>query len=182
MLCNAFGVNDLRRTMIDSDTWSYGVNPMTTVAERITQVDDATAVRLLTIVTDTLQRQEPAYSTESTDDVRNAVAEFADSEQTTLPATVSDGDLARGALLVLAEDEDQAQRIQTLLDGPSTESYVGVGLVLAVGAVLIALQTRVKFVVKDGKKQLEITKPSLSGKHLVELARQFTTWCLGKPN
>jgi hypothetical protein len=155
---------------------------MTILADRISQLDDVAAVRLLTTVTNALQRQEPAFSTEPTDDVRTAVAEFAEREQAAAPAAVSDGDLARGALLVLAEDEEQAQRIQTLLDGPPAKSYAGVELVLAVDAVLIALQTRVKFVVKDGKKQLEITKPSLSGKHLVELARQFTTWCLGKPN
>jgi hypothetical protein len=137
-------------------------------------------VRLLTTVTNALQQQAAAFATEPTDDVRTAVAEFAEREHGASPAPVTDGDLARSALLVLAEDEERAQALDALLDGPPAESYAGVEFVLAVGAVLVALQTRVKFVVKDGKKQLEITKPSLGSKHLVELARQFTTWCRAK--
>ena len=150
---------------------------MPSIADRIIKLDDTTAVRLLTSVTDALQRRdENAFATEPTGDVRTAVADLANREQAPIPKTVTDGDLARTALLVLAEDEKQARALETLLDGPPAENYTGLELVLAAGAILVALQTRVKIIVKDGKTQLEIAKPSLSSKHLLDLARQLTAW------
>ncbi len=58
---------------------------------------------------------------------------------------VSEGDLAREALLLLAQDPSHREAIAALIHGPSPRSFdFGSTILIATGA-LIALQTRVRF-------------------------------------
>ncbi len=66
----------------------------------------------------------------------------AEGESTTNP--VSDGDLARAALLVLLENPENRDGIRALVNGPQPERFLGVELIAAVVAGLVVLQTHVK--------------------------------------
>ena len=78
-------------------------------------------------------------------------------------AGVSEGELARQALLVLAEDPEAAIAIERLASTPGDNAQVfdfGIGLTVA---VLIVLQTHVKFERNaDGKWSLQVEKKPTS--------------------
>ncbi len=77
--------------------------------------------------------------------------------------TISEGELARQALLVLAEDPEAAIAIERLasIRGDSAQVFdFGIGVAVA---VLIVLQTHVKFERKpDGKWSLNVEKKPTS--------------------
>ena len=81
----------------------------------------------------------------------------ADVPSTKHPPT--DGELARAALLLLADDPENREAIRALITGPQPEQFFGVELVAAVVAGLVVLQTRVKITRdKNGKYTFEIEK------------------------
>ena len=74
---------------------------------------------------------------------------------------VSEGDLARQALLLLADDPQNREILTALIEGPAPESLevVGAGTVALIAAVLVVLQTYVLFERdKDGKIRIKIEK------------------------
>lgn len=143
----------------------------------IEQLDDSEAVRIL----DTL-RQHALNADESVTEcpaeLRDALqAEFGSSTETS-PA--SEGDMARAALTLLAEDPQLAANIQAMSNQPPMRSFSPVETALVVTGCLIALQTRVRFHrQKDGKWTFTIDKPSSSEGTIVKLAQKLLTHVTG---
>ena len=85
----------------------------------------------------------------------------------------SEGDLARQALLVLAEDPENREGITALIDGPPARSF-DFGASLAVGAAaLIVLQTRFSIQYKDGKWEFSALKKPTSDALLKPLVQKL---------
>jgi hypothetical protein len=139
----------------------------------IEQLDDSDAVRILdTLRQHALNADEPA--TECPTELRDALqAEFG---SPTEPSPASEGDMARAALTLLAEDPQLAANIQAMSNQPPVRSFSPVETALVTTACLIALQTRVRFHrQKDGKWTFTIDKPSMSEGTITKLAQKLLT-------
>jgi len=127
----------------------------------MTYLDDDSAIRILKTITQ-------ARLSSATHDL------IADSElHTALAAnfgnqpgsTASEGDLARAALDVLAQDAEFAEPIQTMANRPAaTERYLEPTTTIAVAtAAILVLQLRVKFKADSAQKwALEVEKKAAS--------------------
>ena len=109
----------------------------------IRNLDDATAERILATITRPRLR---AGGVEAgwTPELGRALGEAFDVAPAAGGAT-SAGDLARQALLVLAEDPQHREGLAALIRGPRPESFGVVTTAVVVSAVLVVLQTHVKF-------------------------------------
>ena len=122
----------------------------------ITSLDDATAKRVLdTIAQARLGGRD--LETDLTVGIREALQDhFA---VTASPGASSEGDLAREALLVLAEDPQVKEQIVAMAEGGATHRFaIGTTLAMTTAALLV-LQTYVRFERKEsGKWSLVIEK------------------------
>ena len=140
--------------------------------QRIRQLDDETAVRVLGVFAQA-RADGPDRQTALTTPLRSCLREqFGET-----PAEVSAGDLAREALAILAMDAQDAAGIDALIARPPPVRFDG-GATLALGAaVLIALQTRVRFERKpDGRYAVLIEKPSATSALLTPLVQKLLAW------
>jgi hypothetical protein len=137
--------------------------------EVIRKLDDATAVRVLTAFVQPRLRAG-GYETQLTPDVRQALQqELAGLAPTA--GTASEADLARQALLVLADDPQNRAALTALIEGPAPESFGVVTTVVLITAALVALQTHVEFQRgKDGKVTLKVVKKPMKDALLKDLA------------
>lgn len=125
------------------------------IQDRIASLDDATARRVL----DSIARAQPTSAeTALTPELRRALRDFATGvEIATVP--VSDGDLARAALLLLADDPQRQPILTALIEGPAPAQFGPIKNAAVVAAVLLVLQLYVKFEYdKDGHWSVEIIK------------------------
>jgi hypothetical protein len=125
----------------------------------MTNLDDASAIYILKTLAQA--RLQPAtLDIASSPELRAALADtFSNSPQP--PA--SEGDLARAALQLLAEDPAFAEPIQIMsiraAAPASRDRYVDAGSIALTTAALLALQTRIKFKrAFDGKWSIEVEK------------------------
>ena len=127
--------------------------PPSSLTDRIQTLDDATARRVL----NTSARAQASQAVpELTPAFVQALRDFA-SEPT--PVSVTTGDAARAALLLLAQDPRQHAILTALIDGPAPERLGVLETTALISAVLIALQTHVKFERdKDGIWTIKIEK------------------------
>jgi hypothetical protein len=89
-------------------------------------------------------------------------------------ASISDGELARAVLLVIASDPEHRAGIELMLDHPPSEKFVVVETALLVSAVLIALQTHVRFDRdKQGKWTVKIEKKPTDSSLLKDLVKKL---------
>ena len=107
---------------------------------------------------------------ECTPELRQALAE---AFKAPTEAEVSDGDLARAALAVLAEDPQNHEMLQAQIDGPQAQQMGTLATIAIVTAALVVLQSRIKFERKDGKTTIIIDKPSMKSPDLLKLAGKF---------
>jgi hypothetical protein len=127
----------------------------------MTTIDDGTAIRLLqTIAEARLRPGTPDLA--PSPDVRAALAAaFGDAPA----AGSSEGDLARAALALLAEDPAYAGPIEIMARQPATgaDRYIEPTTIALTTAALLVLQTRIKFR-RDhtGKWSFEIEKKAAS--------------------
>ncbi len=93
------------------------------IQDCISSLDDATARRVL----DSIARAQSASAeTALTPELRRALQEFATGPETAaIPA--SDGDLARAALLLLADDPQQQPILTALIEGPAPTKFGAAG-------------------------------------------------------
>ena len=142
--------------------------------EAIRALDDEAAVRVLRTVAGP-HVEAGACETELTAELRGALAEGL--EVGAVAGPVSEGELARQALLVLAQDPANREGILAVIDGPPArhfEAVTAVAAVAVVTAALVVLQTRVHFERgPDGKWTLLIDKPSASDGLLKELGAKL---------
>ena len=143
----------------------------------IEQLNNADAVRILdTLRKNALNSNESV--TECSTELQEALqAEFGSPTET---SPVSQGDMARAALTLLAEDPQLAANIQALTSPPPVKFLSGVETALVVTGCLLALQTRVRFHrQKDGKWTFTIDKPSTSEGTIAKLAQTLLSHVSG---
>jgi hypothetical protein len=145
----------------------------------MTRLNDATAIQILTAIAQA-QLRPGASPIVPTPDVRGALAAAFGNPA---PAASSEGDLARAALDLLAQDLAFAEPIRIMASQPPTPSQRYLDPVSAMAlttAALLVLQTRVKFK-RDhtGKWSFEADKKALSDgavkllvQHLLSLGRE----------
>jgi hypothetical protein len=127
--------------------------PQASLTDRIQSLDDATARRVLTTFA---RAQSPQPETQLTPALAQALREFAPE-----PAAgpVTEGDIARTALLLLADDPHQQPILTALINGPGPQKMAVLETTGVIVAVLMALQTQVKFERdKDGRYSFKIEK------------------------
>jgi hypothetical protein len=140
------------------------------VKDLIKSLDDATARRVL----DSIARAQTASAeTALTPELRQALGDFAtDIETATIPA--SEGDLARAALLLLADDPQRQPILTALIDGPAPAQFGPVKNAAVITAVLLVLQLYVKFEYdKDGRWSIEIVKEPTDKALLMPLVQKL---------
>jgi hypothetical protein len=127
--------------------------PPSSLTDRIQTLDDATARRVLTTFA---RAQVPQAASELTPAFVQALRDFAPEPA---PDKATTGDAARTALLLLAQDPGQQAILTALIDGPVPERLGVLETTALVSAVLIVLQTHVKFERdKDGVWTIKIEK------------------------
>ncbi len=144
--------------------------PQHSLQEPIQSLNDATARRVL----DSIARaQANPAETALTPELRQALREFATSLETAA-VSASEGDLARAALLLLADDPQQQSILTALIDGPAPAQFGPVKNAAVIAAVLLVLQLYVKFEYdKDGRWSIEIVKEPTDKALLMPLVQKL---------
>jgi hypothetical protein len=137
----------------------------------VQELDDATAQRILNVIARSRSAMGPG-KVDWTPDLREALASEFDVKPTT---SVSEGELARQALLVLAEDPDIRNAIETMAAQPQSPQKFDFGASIALtAAVLIVLQTHIRFERgTDGKYSLLVEKKPTSDALLKGLVQKL---------
>ena len=128
--------------------------------DMIRGLDDSQAVRVLTTFARVRLRAGGVAETEWTPELDRALRQHFPAEADAgRAASVSEGDLARQALLLLADDPQNRDALAALIEGPPPQSFEVVGTVALVAAMLVVLQTHVLFERdRDGKIHIKIEK------------------------
>jgi hypothetical protein len=139
--------------------------------------DDATARRVLATVA-RARLHDGATPLEPTPDLGRALAEALDVAPPEQP--VSEGDVARCALRLLAEDPSAREAIVALAAAPPPERY-DVTTTLTAAAVLLVLQTHVRFARdKAGRWTLTVEKKPTTETLLKPLVQKLLALFPGK--
>ncbi|HRD68442.1 MAG TPA: hypothetical protein PKY50_20135, partial [Candidatus Competibacter sp.] len=118
-------------------------------------LDDAAARRVLATCA---RAQATPTETALTPELRQALREFATGPEAAV-GSISEGDLARAALLLLADDPQQQPILAALIEGPAPAQFGPVKNAAVLAAVLFVLQLHVKFEYdKEGRWSIEIIK------------------------
>ncbi|NJM11384.1 MAG: hypothetical protein HC889_05415 [Synechococcaceae cyanobacterium SM1_2_3] len=140
------------------------------IQNRISTLDDATACRVL--ATFARAQANPA-ETALTPELRQALREFAPAPEAAAVAA-SEGDLARAALILLADDPQYQPILTALIEGPAPAQFGPAKTAAVIAAVLIVLQTAVAFERdKDGRWSIEIKKQPTDSSLLEPLVQKL---------
>lgn len=92
--------------------------------------------------------------------------------------TVTDGDMARCALSLLANDPRYGEVIARMAEQPSMTRFAEpITTMLLAAAVVVVLQTRFKFKrSKDGKVSIEIDKKAAGDEVVLTFLKKFLSW------
>ena len=144
--------------------------PQLSMKDLIQSLDDATARRVL----DSIARVQSASAEIAlTPELRQALREFATSPEAAA-VSASEGDLARAALLLLADDPQQQPILAALIEGPAPTKFGPVKNAAVITAVLLVLQLYVKFEYdKDGRWSIEIVKEPTDKALLMPLVQKL---------
>ncbi len=85
----------------------------------------------------------------------------------------ADGELAREALQLLAEDPETSRAIEALSNSPRPQRFLGGPEIALAAAILIALQTRIKIQYKKGRWQFDLDKKAATDSLLKSLASKL---------
>jgi hypothetical protein len=133
------------------------------ISDLIQSLDDKTAQRILSRIAGSQPAPGGARIAWSPDIGKALANEFQIAEPSGGATPISEGELSRQALLVLAEDPETAKAIEKLASTPTdnVETFdFGIGLTVA---VLIVLQSHVKFERDpNGKWSLKVEKKPTS--------------------
>ncbi|MBL8254268.1 MAG: hypothetical protein JNJ76_11775 [Candidatus Competibacter sp.] len=141
--------------------------------DRIASLDDATARRVLAIFA---RAQANPTETALTPELRQALREFATSPEVAA-VSASEGDLARAALLLLADDPQQQPILTALIEGPAPTKFGVLETAAIISAVLVVLQTHVKFEHdKDGRWSVKIEKKPTDSSLLKPLVQKLLSF------
>jgi len=146
--------------------------------DKIRHLDDATAIRLLSDVAQ-LYARAGGVETRWTPELRRALMEGSGVSGGAAP--VSEGELARQTLLLLAEDASTRDALEARLEAPATRSFGVVTTVGVLAAVLVVLQIRFEVERdKEGKVTWKIGKEAADGTVLKALIEKVLSFPLGK--
>jgi hypothetical protein len=148
--------------------------------ESIQKLDDASAIRILSAVA-RAELRNGSFETELTPELRILMMREFD-----IPISPAEkatgGELARQALVVLSEEPQRRQVIESLIKGPAPDKFVAVETVALAAAIMVVLQTHVKFERdKDGRFTLKIEKKPTSTTLLKPLVRKLLAF-VGNPS
>lgn len=147
--------------------------------DMIRGLDDSQAVRVLTTFARVRLRAGGVAETEWTPELDRALRQdFPAEADAGRAASVSEGDLARQALLLLADDPQNRDALTALIEGPPPESFefefVTAGTVALVAAMLVVLQTHVLFERdRDGKIHIKIERKPTRDSLLKDLVQKL---------
>jgi len=145
--------------------------------DMIRGLDNSPAVRVLTTFARVRLRAGGVAETEWTPELDRALRrDFPAEADAGRAASVSEGDLARQALLLLADDPQNRDALTALIEGPPPESFevVGAGTVALLAAMLVVLQTHVLFERdRDGKIHIKIEKKPTRDSLLKDLVQKL---------
>ncbi|MER2531235.1 MAG: hypothetical protein ABTR54_06460 [Candidatus Competibacter sp.] len=143
------------------------------IQDRITSLDDATARRVLATFA---RAQATPTETVLTPELRQALQEFTTGLEAAA-VSASDGDLARAALLLLVDDPQQQPILTALIEGPAPTKFGVLETVAIISAVLVVLQTHVKFERdKDGRWSVKIEKKPTDSSLLKPLVQKLLSF------
>ena len=143
------------------------------VQDCIASLDDATARRVL--ATFARAQANPA-ETALTPELHQALREFAAAPEAAA-SSISEGDLARAALLLLADEPQQQPMLAALIEGPAPTKFGVLETVAIVSAVLVVLQTHVKFERdKEGRWSVKIEKKPTDNSLLKPLVQKLLSF------
>lgn len=147
--------------------------PQFSMKDLIQSLDDATARRVLATFA---RAQATPAETALTPELRQALREFATGPETAA-VSASEGDLARAALLLLADDPQQQPMLTALIEGPAPTRFGVLETVAIVSAVLVVLQTHVKFERdKAGRWSVKIEKKPTDNSLLKPLVQKLLSF------
>jgi len=143
--------------------------------DMIRGLDDSQAVRVLTTFARVRLRAGGVAEMEWTPELDRALRQdFPAEADAGRAAFVSEGDLARQALLLLADDPQNRDALTALIEGPRPDKYEVVGTVALLAAMLVVLQTHVLFERdKDGKIHIKIEKKPTRDNLLKDLVQKL---------
>ncbi len=145
--------------------------------DRIAALDDAEALRLVLIIGAAFARAED-YETHLTPDLQATLGAAFDAASA--GGAVSEGDLARAALRLYAEDPEHRTALTAMLDHPAPQTFDLGTTILLTAAVLAILQTHVRFDRdKDGKWTLKVEKKPTSDSLLKPLVQKLLGFVSG---
>jgi hypothetical protein len=143
----------------------------------IRRMDNSRAVRVLTTFAKARLRAGGVAETEWTPELdRTLRMGFPAETDAGRAASVSEGDLARQALLLLADDPQYRETLAALIEGSPPESFevVGAGTVALLAAVLVVLQVHVLFERdRDGHIHIKIEKKPTRANLLKDLVQKL---------
>ena len=140
--------------------------------ELIKSLDDATAIRVLQAYS-TAQSRHGDYQTQWSGELRQYLVEQV--ELSAVPDAVTEGNLAREALLLLAYEPENQEPLTALIQSASPEKFLDAGTVAIGVAALIALQTHVKFErTKEGKIHFKLERKPLPAELIGKLISFFS--------
>jgi hypothetical protein len=148
--------------------------------EEIRTLDDARALTILSTVARARMRRA-GVQTDGDLELARAIKEsllprLGDAEAAPSQGRVSDGDLARAALMLLQEDPESRDALRALVTGPQPQRFLGVELIAAVVAGLVILQTHVRIERdKQGKYSFEIEKRPTKDSLLKDLVKALVS-------
>ena len=145
--------------------------------DRIAALDDAEALRLVQTIGAAFARAED-YETHLTPDLQATLGAAFDAASA--GGAVSEGDLARAALQLYAEDPEHRVALTAMLDHPAPQSFDLGGTILLTAAVLVILQTHVRFYRdKAGQWTLKVEKKPTSDALLKPLVQRLLGFVSG---
>jgi hypothetical protein len=143
------------------------------IDQQIRELDDASAARMLSLIA--RAHQDQGEQAPPSRELAGALNEALDGTCEGVPDP-GDGEAARLALTVLAQDERFAGPIEAMLNGPPPQRMVldPVGGTLLAAGILFALQTHFKFERKeDGRWSVKIEKKPTSNSLLTPLVKKL---------
>jgi hypothetical protein len=145
----------------------------------IAALDDATARRLLATVALAFRRRGRATPLEPSPDLGRALAEALAVAPPEEPAT--EGDIARLALRLLAEDPSERAALVALAAAPPPERFDPATTLAVAAAALVVLQTHVRFARdKAGRWTLTVEKKPTTEALLKPLVQKLLTLFPGR--
>jgi hypothetical protein len=145
--------------------------------DMIRGLNDSQAIRVLATFARARLRAGGVAETEWTPELDRALRhDFPAEAGAGRAASVSEGDLARQALLLLADDPQNRPVLTALIEGPPPDSFevVTVSTVALLAAALLVLQTHVIFERdKKGKIYIKIEKKPTKDSLLKELVQKM---------